>query len=86
MEIVDVTSTLNEEQIVESFISSLELPDMYGQSFESLANHFFYDPEMKIPEQLIVKGINEVEKNNPLLGKKLRTTLEVFAGTIIYKG
>ncbi len=60
---------------MESFIRTLELPSLYEISWNGLGQHFFYDPAEKIPDTLVVTGMEDLLAHSPDVAKELAAFL-----------
>lgn len=75
---IDISNCRSEIEIIEKFITTLEFPDLYRKSWFGLKEHFYYDPMLKVPKTLILKGMKELKVNTPNLYRELTRILEYF--------
>ena len=71
--IIKIPSSKSEEEFVESIVKQLNFPDIYGHTFYSLEEHFFYDSMLKVPDKLI---IDPSFRHDLELSEKLKEVLE----------
>lgn len=63
--IIDVSNSDNENSFIESIIQQFGFPDLYGKTWLSIREHFFYDSMIKVPELLIIKGMKPLKQRLP---------------------
>lgn len=73
---INITTAKTEEELATLFIAELDLPDLYKHSIHGIAEHLFYDPEMKIPLNLIIKGFSSFSMNSPKISEEFIRCLE----------
>ena len=72
---VDLSHISQETELVNLFISQLNLPDLYGDSLHSLGEHFYYDPMLKIPNKIRLLGFEQFSLSKPNLASELLSIL-----------
>ncbi len=76
--IIDISNSRREKDLIKSIIDQLGFPDLYGHDWKGLGEHFFYDPMMKMPKQLTIKGMKLLETETPNLFNQLKGYLEEY--------
>ena len=76
--VVDISRVASEQELVTTFVDCLDLPKLYLTNWHGLAEHFFYDPGMKIPESLTIIGVGKIKELIPEADFKLELAFEAF--------
>lgn len=75
---IDISHTTNEKELIESIIQQIGFPALYDSDWHGLREHFFYDPEGRMPNKLIVKGLRKMEKEMPDAYKRLMECFKIY--------
>jgi hypothetical protein len=87
---INVSEIKEENVLIQHLISSIGFPDLYEKSWSGFNEHLFYDPETKLPNLIIIEGINSLEQNLPNATKLLKQAFldHAFTGEslmVVYK-
>ena len=81
--IINLNDINSEKELLEQLISQFNFPELYDKSWEGFEDHLFYDPMMRIPKTLLIKGISSLNENIPETSKKFKLWIEGFSKTTI---
>ena len=70
---ISVSEIQDERTLINHIINEIGFQNLYGISWNALRENIFYDPNMKLPEVLIITGIETLENSFPELAFELKT-------------
>lgn len=76
--LIDVSNSTNEKNLIESIIRQFDFPNLYERNWSGLTEYLFYDPMMKVPECLSIKGMKLLEQRMPESYVKLNNCLNEY--------
>ena len=75
---VDLSPCNDESSLFKHLWRKLDFPSLYAVSWHGLGENLFYDPDMRMPDILIVRGFDSVADVDPVSAKKLETALSDY--------
>ena len=73
---VNVETIDSEIELIDHLVAQFEFPDLYRRNCKGMEEHLFYDPMVKVPDELVVVGIEILESKVPEVALRLRKWLE----------
>ncbi len=75
---VDLSACKDESSLFKHLWRTLDFPSLYAVSWHGLGENMFYDPDMRMPDILIVRGFDSFADVDPASAKKLETALSDY--------
>lgn len=75
---VDLSACKDETSLFKCLWWKLDFPSLYTVSWHGLGENMFYDPEMRMPDVLKVRGFDSFADVDPLSAKKLEAAFSDY--------
>jgi Barstar (barnase inhibitor) len=75
---VDLSACNDETSLFKHLWKKLDFPSLYTVSWDGLGENMFYDPDMRMPDIIIVRGFDSFADVDPVSAKKLETALSCY--------
>ncbi len=72
---LNVAGCKNEDDLFTYLWRTLDFPPLYARSWHGLGENMFYDPEMRMPEVLKIRGFKPFSLIDPVSAGKLEAEL-----------
>lgn len=78
---IDLSKINEENEIVGHIIDNIGFSDLYSKTWKGLCEHFFYDPESKLPQLIVFSGTKNIEEKFPTALEKLKDCIAKQTGS-----